>query len=279
MSEAMLSPALGIVSTLLLTLVVFTVMWLIHVARRDAGVVDLWWGGGFFAMAAFASLFAPPLGSVQRLLLALVGLWAARLTGHILVRHLRAGGREDPRYATMRAGGGPTWPRRNLLTVFWVQAAVQWLLALPVLVAILRPAGDGAIGPLAIAGIGLYAIGFVVEALADHALMRFRSDPANRGRLLTTGLFAWSRHPNYFGEAVLWWGLGLVAVSATGTALVLLGPAALTLLLLKVSGIPPLEAELAKRPGWAAYAARTSAFVPWPPRGDRTAAGTHRPAA
>jgi steroid 5-alpha reductase family enzyme len=106
----------------------------------------------------------------------------------------------------------------------------------------------------------------MVEAMADSALAAFRRVPTNRGRLLTTGIFAWSRHPNYFGEAVLWWGLGILAWGMTGQILALAGPALLTLLLLKVSGIPPLEAHLSARPGFAAYAAQVPAFVPRPPK-------------
>jgi len=258
-----------LIATLLLGLVIFSVLWLIHGPRRDAGIVDWWWAGGFAATAWLEWVASGRAGGLQLFVTVAVTIWAVRLTVHLVVRHRRRGGIEDPRYAAMRARGGPNWPRTNLVTVFWLQAVVQWALAAPIHAALLHPE-PGPLSPaalwLASAGCALFVIGFVIEWVADAQLSADKADPARRSRLVTTGLWAWSRHPNYFGEAVLWWGLGLVGAAASGLWWVLVATAALTVLLLKVSGIPPLEAVLATRPGWPDYAARTSAFLPRPPR-------------
>lgn len=203
----------------------------------------------------------------------LTTIWAARLGFHLVRRHASAEG-EDPRYLAMRLRHGPGWENRSFWMVFMLQAVCMWVIASPQHVVILGVPGlslpPGFATVVLAAGFVMFAAGFLVEAVADAALARFRADPANRGRLLTGGLFAWSRHPNYFGEALLWWGLGLVATAFSGQPLALLGPAFLTLLLLKVSGVPVLDEYLSSRPGFPDYAARTPAFLPRPPRHDLT---------
>lgn len=264
-TEAVLPLAL----TLTLGIVIFSLLWLIHVRRRDASLVDYWWAAGFAATAWIEVAFAPRLGAVQIFVTAAVTVWAVRLTSHMVTRHIAKGGIEDKRYAALRAAGGPGWERRNLFTIFWLQAVVQWLLAAPIHVTLLGApvAPPTGIGPVAIVlGVCLFLTGFVIEAVADAQLARHGRRYGSGRSVFTGGLWAWSRHPNYFGEAVLWWGLGLVAAGETGQWWVLVAPAALTLILLKGTGIPPLEALMRDRLGWAAYAASTSAFVPLPPR-------------
>jgi steroid 5-alpha reductase family enzyme len=168
----------------------------------------------------------------------------------------------------MREKGGPSWPLHSLLWVFMLQAIVMWLVAAPLHAAFALTDGTAELFLPVLVPIGalVFAVGFVIETVADNAIARFRDDEANRGKLLTTGLFAWSRHPNYFGEATLWWGIGLVALGISGSWMALAGPLLLHLLLVKVSGVPILGAYLSTRPGYAEYAARTSAFVPRPPK-------------
>jgi steroid 5-alpha reductase family enzyme len=257
----------------LVTALAFSLLWLLSLAKRDCGVVDLYWAFGFGVIAWIEHRAAPSPGWASNLLLGLVSVWSLRLGFHLVRRHLGAAG-EDARYRRMRERGGPNWPLASFLWIFMLQAVVMWLIASPLHVAF-AAAGEIWSASLVVLGAVLFVVGFVIESLADGAISRFRDDPANKGRLLTTGLFAWSRHPNYFGETVLWWGLGLVALGISGSVLALAGPALLTLLLLKVSGIPPLEEHLAGRPGFAEYVARTSAFIPLPPRreGDRDRLG------
>jgi steroid 5-alpha reductase family enzyme len=251
------------------TALVFGLLWLYSLRRRDCSVVDLYWAFGF-AVIAWIQIGMTAESSVPALVMAiLVTVWALRLGLHLIRRHTRSVA-EDPRYHAMRVRNGPGWERRSFWMVFMLQAVCMWIIASPVHIVTIGPKGfdlpASFASVLLAAGLTMFAAGFLIEAAADSALARFRRDPANKGRLLTTGLFAWSRHPNYFGEALLWWGLGFVAVAFTGQPLALAGPAFLHLLLVKVSGVPPLEEHLSSRPGFADYAARTPAFLPRPPR-------------
>ena len=239
----------------------FTVLWGVSLRLRDASIADPFWGPGFF-LVTLAYLAAAPQVAPRAILVALlVGLWAARLGLHLVARNRSHG--EDPRYAAMRARHGPRFSRVSLFTVFWLQAGILWIVSLPVLGAV---GGSAALGPWDLTGTLVFLAGFVIESLADAQLRRFRADPANRGRTLNTGLWRYSRHPNYFGDAVLWWGLWLIAVGG-GAWWSAVGPLLMTFLLVKVSGVALLERSLMEsRPGYADYVKRTSAFVPWPPR-------------
>ncbi len=273
-----ISPAwVAALTALAVTLAAFAALWPLSVRRRDCGVVDLYWGFGF---AVIGWIEIAVVGSPSPLQLGFAGLltvWAARLGGHLVMRH-RAAGQEDARYAAMRASDPERWPARSFWMVFMLQAVVMWLVAAPVHAALAASASPAPHAGLIGAGVALFIAGFVIEAMADAQLARFRRSQANHGRLLTGGLFAWSRHPNYFGETMLWWGLGLYAFGLSGSLWAFAGPALLTWLLLRVSGIPPLEAHLSERPGFADYASRTSAFVPLPPRRDALSQRTDQPA-
>ncbi len=262
---AWISPGWGAaLAALAVTLVAFTLLWRLSLRKRDCSVVDLYWGFGFAVIGWIELTLVGQWTLPRAVFLLFVTLWAVRLGVHLTRRHLAAEA-EDPRYAAMRAADPQNWPRRSLWMVFVLQAVVMWLVATPVHVALAAaPAGDPDLA-LATVGAMVFLAGFAIEALADRQIVRFKADPANRDRLLTTGLFAWSRHPNYFGETVLWWGLGLFAFAIAGSLWAFAGPALLTWLLIKVSGIPPLETHLSTRPGFDSYAARTSAFVPLPP--------------
>jgi steroid 5-alpha reductase family enzyme len=262
--ETLLDAMAGAWPSLAVTLAVFAGLWVLSLRKSDCGVVDLYWSWGFAVIAwmGLGSLAAP--APAQWAFAGLVTLWAARLGVHLALRHQHATG-EDARYRAMREAHGPGWERRSFWMVFMLQAVVLWIVASPVHVAM--TSAPAPLPPwLAAASIVLFATGLIVETVADAALLRFRRNPENRGRLLTSGLFAWSRHPNYFGESVLWCGLGLGSFGVSGSWLAFLAPVLLTLLLLKVSGVPLLEEQLRSRPGFADYAARTSAFIPLPPR-------------
>lgn len=246
------------------TILVFAALWILSLRKKDCGVVDLYWAFGFAVIGWIEFLAGPARGWEPTLLIVLVSLWSARLGTHLVRRHFGAKG-EDPRYRAMRDKGGPGWPMKSFWWVFMLQAIVMWLVATPLHTAF-ATLGEVAYPVFVWLGALLFAAGFVVETIADTAIARFRSDPANSGKLLTTGLFAWSRHPNYFGEATLWWGLGLLAFGIGGDWMAFFGPLLLHLLLVKVSGVPILGEYLSNRPGYAEYAARTSAFIPMPPK-------------
>jgi steroid 5-alpha reductase family enzyme len=251
-------------STLPPTLVVFLVAWLVSLPMRDTGVVDVFWALGFAVAAGAAA--AEAVGSIPArgwAVMLLTAVWAARLSGHIAFRNRGRG--EDPRYAAWREEHGRAWPLRSLITVFLLQGVLCWIGSLPLQAAI------GATGPLQptlfdAVGSALWLTGFTWEAVADYQLLRFKRDPANRGRVLTSGLWAWSRHPNYFGELTLWWGFYFIAVATPGGWLTVVSPLLISFLLLRVSGVVMMDRLMGDRPGWEAYAQRTPAFWPRPPR-------------
>ncbi|MEX2465490.1 MAG: DUF1295 domain-containing protein [Gemmatimonadota bacterium] len=238
-----------------------TVLWLLSLKLADASIVDPFWAPGFFLVTATYVALAPAPAPRAWLVLALIAIWAVRLGSHLLRRNLRSG--EDPRYAAMREKGGASFPFVSLFTVFWLQGVLLWLISAPLFAAVTAP---GPLGLLDLAGGVVVLTGIVLEAVADRQLEAFKADPSNRGKVLDRGLWRYSRHPNYFGNAVLWWGAYLIAVGAGG-AWTVFGPLLMTYLLLKVSGVTLLEKDIEeRRPAYADYVRRTSAFVPLPPR-------------
>jgi steroid 5-alpha reductase family enzyme len=244
-----------------LILVFMIALWAASVRLRDASIVDPFWGPGF-AGVAWASLAASGPSPRGLLLAVLVTLWGLRLGIH-LARRARGHG-EDRRYAAMRATHGERFWIVSLFTVFLLQGALMWTVSLP-LQAGAALGRETPLGPLDAVGAAIFGVGLAFEAVADAQLARFLADPANRGQVMDRGLWRFSRHPNYFGDFLVWWGLGAVALSA-GAWWALAGPAVMTALLLRVSGVTLLEQTIGeRRPGYAEYAARTSAFFPRPP--------------
>jgi len=248
-------------SGLVAILAAMTLLWALSLRLKDVSIVDPFWGPGFVLVTVTYLVTDARFTDRGLLVLVLVTAWAARLGYHLLRRNRREG--EDPRYAAMRASGGPGWARRSLFTVFWLQAVLLWVISAPLFGSVVssRPLGAGDV-----AGTVVFLIGFAIESLADLQLARFKADPSNRGRVLDAGLWRYSRHPNYFGEFVLWWGLYLVA-AAGGAYWTVIGALLISFLLLKVSGVTMLEEGLkSSKPGYAEYVRRTSTFVPWPPK-------------
>ena len=240
-------------------LALFTTLWLASLALRNASIVDMWWGPGVLLIGLTYFLTTTGDPSRRIVVLILVTAWALRLAAHIGGRNIGHG--EDFRYAKWRRERGASWWWFSYFKVFVLQAVIAWIVALPLYYAMSR------IEPVTFtawdqAGVLIFAIGFTFEAIGDEQLRQFRSNPANKGRVLDTGLWRYTRHPNYFGEAVLWWGLGMFAV-ATGGYPGLVGPAIMTFLLMRVSGVTLLEATLRQtKPGYAEYIATTPAFFP-----------------
>ncbi|MEW5422451.1 DUF1295 domain-containing protein [Amorphus sp. 3PC139-8] len=256
------SPVLILAATLALTLLMFTWMWRIHVAMSDVGVVDYYWGLGFAVLAALELVAGPSMDLMRFLFAAAIGLWALRLTAYLGLRH-RAASAEDARYRRMREATGPSFWWRSLFSVFLLQGLLQWLIAAPIHAALAFPPSGKTTWALG-TGFILFAIGFVIEGVADWQLARHKRDGSTA--TLARGLWAWSRHPNYFGEAVLWIGLALVAYGLSGHALAFAGPFLLIVVMVGVS-VRVTESHLVQsRPDYAAYRARTSAFLPRPPR-------------
>ena len=240
--------ALGLVAALAFA------TWLVSLWRRDVSIVDGMWPV-FIASAGFLyAVMAPPPGAAGITALALLAGWAVRLCVHITVRN--HGQPEDRRYQKIRANNQPNFEIKSLYLVFGLQALLAWIVALPF------HARLHDFGVLSLLGALIAAFGIVFEAVADAQLERFRKSAANRGRVLDTGLWRYSRHPNYFGECCAWWGFGLMALS-TGAWWALASPLLMTLLLLKVSGVSLLEKDIGeRRPEYARYVHEVNAFVP-----------------
>lgn len=251
------SNALGI-------LCIAAVLWLASVRLRDASIVDPWWSM-LFLFIGWNTALRTGLTPGKSLFLLLLSLWALRLFGHLW---LRARGKpEDPRYAAFRAKyGAERYWWVSFFQVFVLQGTLALLISAPVQIAASATAPDPVSWSDAL-GTVVFAAGFAIEAAADAQLQRFRNDPSRRGTVLDTGLWAWSRHPNYFGEALLWWGLWLLALDTPWGWATLPAPALMTFLLVRVSGVAMLDDLLRRtKPKYADYIARTPAFVPRPPR-------------
>ncbi len=258
---------------------VATLVWLVLlqgvtflIGRRIGrfNVVDIIWGLGFVGVALIAALVGGGDGFRRWLLFVLVAIWGLRLTWHMYQKS--AGKGEDPRYTEMleRSGGDGTLV--VLRKIFVTQGAAQWFVSLPIQVsAVLGPTSGLAVVVL-VAGIVLWLIGVVFEAVGDAQLRSFKADPANKGEIMDRGLWAWTRHPNYFGDSAVWWGIWLIAASVWPGVLTVLSPVIMTYFLVFATGARLLEKSMSKRPGYPEYQKRTSYFIPMPP-GKPTRAG------
>jgi len=240
-----------------------TLLWLVSLPLRDSSIVDIFWGPGF-AVIAWVVFFLADGSDARRLLLViLTSVWGIRLGAYLAWRNIGKG--EDYRYTAMRRKWGAKWWWWSLFQVFLLQAALMWIVSLPVQAG--QVPDEPGVGWLALAGSGLWLVGIFFEGIGDLQLARFKADPANRGRVMDRGLWRYTRHPNYFGDFLVWWGLGLIAAEAAGAWWSLIGPVMMSILLLRVSGVAKLEQTIAeRRPGYAEYARRTSSFFPRPPR-------------
>jgi steroid 5-alpha reductase family enzyme len=238
-----------------------TLLWLLSLRIRDVSIVDIFWGPGVAGVVDIAALLGHAGGERASAALFLVNLWAVRLAAHIWARHHG----EDHRYAAMRQKFGARWWWWSLVQVFLLQAILIWFIPAP-LVATMLSSRTG-LTELGYLGVGLAAAGLLFEAISDVQLARFRAVAANRGKVMDRGLWGWSRHPNYFGEAMMWWGFFLIGFSAAHQWWLILSPLLVTFLLLQVSGVTLMEEKMdSRRPGYAEYRRRVSAFVPMPPR-------------
>jgi len=237
--------------------------WLVSVAVRNASIVDIVWGLGFVAVAWAVRLTSDGNDARQNLLVALTSIWGLRLSGYLFWRNHGKG--EDYRYRAMRKRWGPRFWLISLGTVFTLQGVLMWVVSLPVQLG--QRADNADLGPLAWAGVALWAVGIFFETVGDAQLARFKADPANAGKVMNRGLWRYTRHPNYFGDACVWWGIALVAAEVPVGRWGIIGAVLMTLLLRRVSGVTLLEKSLSKRrEGYTEYVARTSPFVPRPPR-------------
>ncbi len=252
-------------------MVAMVALWGVSVAIKDVSFIDAVWAYGMVALALFTAWRMTGQGDLSPtgwLLAGLTTLWGLRLGTHLLLRWRRLG--RDPRYDRILGGAmeknGWSFAFASLVIVFLLQGPLLWFVSLPAQVGIFASAGQG-IAPLAWLGAALALTGIAFETIGDAQLEAFRKDPANKGQVMDKGLWRTTRHPNYFGDALTWWGIWLVSASTGSGLWTIASPILLTWMLNKWSGAPILEKGLKKtRPGYADYVARTSGFVPWWPR-------------
>lgn len=232
-------------------------------------VVDVTWGPSFALIAVvgwLVSLDGSGDPGRRGLIVLLTSIWGLRLAWHIGARQ-RGETQDDPRYTEMLAKSSGNPRLVALRMVFLLQAGIAWFVALPLQLAMVDAGGPG---PLLWLGTLVWALGFFFEAVGDRQLQQFKASPANKGKVMDQGLWRYTRHPNYFGDACVWWGLFLIAADAGWPWLTLLSPMLMTWFLVAKTGKPLMEKQLSKsRPGYAEYVSRTSGFIPWPPRRSR----------
>ncbi len=237
------------------------VVWIISIPLKDVSIIDLVWGPGF-VVVAWVSVVASGAVGWQILPAVLATIWGLRLGAYLAIRN--HGKPEDARYAAMREKHGDRFVFVSLLTVFGLQAAVMWVVSLPLQTVGYSPSD---VLSLRLAGTLLWLIGVTFESIGDAQLATFKSDPANAGQVLDKGLWKYTRHPNYFGDFCVWWGLYCVALSSGAAWWSAIGPAIMSVFLMKFSGVGLLEKSLKQsKPRYHEYVSRTNAFFPWFPR-------------
>ncbi|MGE0821147.1 MAG: DUF1295 domain-containing protein [Candidatus Binatia bacterium] len=255
----------SLLTGLLVILAAVSLVWLLSLVKQDVSIVDIFWGLGFIALSWCYRALGPEATSRHWLLLVLVSAWGVRLALYLLWRNW--GHPEDPRYQAMREYRGERFWWMSLFTIFFLQGVLIWLIAMPLFIVQVHP-GPPLWSWTDMLGLLLWGIGFFFETVGDWQLARFKADPANKGRVMRTGLWAYTRHPNYFGDAMVWWGYWLLTFAVPGSLWTIVSPLLMTVLLLKVSGVALLEQTITdRRPEYRDYIQKTNAFLPWFPRG------------
>lgn len=236
-----------------------SIIFLLALLRKDNSIVDIFWGFGFILVAGYSFMTGGSRDLPKIIMNLCVTIWGLRLGIYIMVRAIQRGG-EDFRYKAWR----DTWKHfvvRSFFQIFMLQGLFMLIISLPVYY--VNYSGPVGFGPLSLLGIALFSCGLIFETIGDYQMTVFKRNPGNKGKLMTTGLWSITRHPNYFGEALIWWGISMFALNYPNGWMTLAGPLVLTLLLRFVSGVPMLEAKYKGRPDWEEYKKKTAAFIPF----------------
>lgn len=257
-------------------LVLMTVLWVFSLLTRDSSIVDIFWGLSFIVLNSVYFLNTPAGVYPRRLLVwLLVFVWGVRLAGYIFWRNRGRG--EDFRYRRWRQQHGSQWWWRSYFQVFLLQGLLAWLISSPLLAAMLSPTPP-VLSVFDLVGGLIWLLGFVFESIADWQLAAFKRDPTNSGKVLQSGLWRYTRHPNYFGDALLWWGFGILSLNHPEGYWTLFSPALMSFLLINVSGVRLLETSMQeKHTDYQEYIRTTSPFFPMPPRSPKNNNSTNKP--
>ena len=236
-------------------------VWLLSLKLRDASIMDIFWGPGFVLVAWVTYSITDGFVGRKFLVAILVSLWGLRLGMHIAARNLGKG--EDPRYQAWRSEHGEHFWWVSLFNVFLLQGVLLWIISLGIQTAQTSTLPDKFVW-LDVLGTLIWAGGLIFETVGDWQLRQFKSDPDSRGKVMDRGLWSYTRHPNYFGESLVWWGLFLITIANISNFWTVISPIVITFLLLRVSGVALLERDIAeRRPTYREYIQRTNAFLPW----------------
>jgi steroid 5-alpha reductase family enzyme len=246
----------------IVVLVYFTVIFILALLKKDNSIVDIAWGVGFVLVALLTFFLRGLYVTRQVLVTTLVFIWGMRLAVHIALRNKGRG--EDSRYARWRRDWGKGFALRSFFQVFMLQGLLLLIIVYPVI--LINGSSDKGLNLWDAAGVVLWLIGFIFESVGDYQLLRFKRNEENRGKIMTQGLWRLTRHPNYFGESVIWWGMFLIALSVENGISAIISPVLITFLLLRVSGVRMLEKKYSKNREFLEYARRTNAFFPWFPK-------------
>jgi len=254
------------ISSINLTAVILMMMigWLLSLVLKNVTVVDSLWGLGFIIIVWLTFFLTDGFFGRKLLIALLVTVWGLRLSGYLTWRNW--GKAEDPRYGSWREKSGRHFWIVSLFKVFLLQSVFLWAISLSLQYGMASKT-PATITWLDLCGVSLWTVGFIFEAVGDWQLAAFKSNPANKGKVMDRGLWAYTRHPNYFGECLIWWGIFLIALSAPTSWWTILSPLTITAVLLKMTGIPLTEKTMiSHRPGYNEYIQRTNAFIPWFPK-------------
>jgi len=249
-----------LIQTAIILFAYFTLWYVFAVILKNSSIVDIGWGLGFVVLAVYS--FIQNITLPSAVITAIVSIWGFRLAYHIFGRNFKKP--EDFRYANFRKEWGKTYYIRAYFQLFLFQGLLMFLISLSLLYA--NSAAKIEIYPLFFIGSAVWVIGFFFEVVGDLQLKRFIKNPNNKGKLIDTGLWQYTRHPNYFGEATMWWGIFLMALACNAPFFTVISPITITFIIRFVSGVPMLEKSLEKKPGFNEYKKRTNIFIPWLPK-------------
>ncbi len=250
---------MGQLPTIFMIFSYFLAFFVVGTLIKNNSIVDIGWGLGFVVVSYFLLFIDKSLNFGQVLLTILVSLWGLRLFYYILKRNF--GKPEDFRYQKFREDWGKHVIIRAFFQVYMLQGFFMYIISQPLIM--MSDVDGSSILPLVVVGTLVWLIGYYFEVVGDAQLRRFKADSKNKGKIMKEGLWAYTRHPNYFGEATMWWGIALVALAYKVPLLSLISPLTITILLVFVSGVPLLERAMKGRPGFEEYAKETSIFIPW----------------